>query len=256
MEQTLNKSKLSVREISKKIAKNMIVKHHYSHKWTMCRYALGIFYKTDNEHTFFDEQEEKLIGVAVYGYPVGRRAPKSISPELKEEEVLELTRLFIFDDYGKNTESVVLSKTFNWLKENASDIKALISYSDPEQGHMGIIYQATNWIYQGNSIRHMGNYAIALEEGGDFMHSRNVTARFGSHNVEHLKKKIGHTFWRKEEPEKHRYVYLLCSKKEKKQIMNTLIHKPKPYPKDPDNYIVKIEKIEVEQTKEKNNFYE
>ena len=38
--------------------------------------------------------------------------------------------------------------------------------------------------------------------------------------------------------------------------MNTLIHKPKPYPKDPDNYIVKIEKIEVEQTKEKNNFYE
>ena len=47
MEQTLNKSKISVREISKKIAKDMIVKHHYSHKWTSCRYALGIFYETD-----------------------------------------------------------------------------------------------------------------------------------------------------------------------------------------------------------------
>ena len=32
-------------------------------------------------------------------------------------------------------------------------------------------------------------------------------------------------------------------RRKKKQIMNTLIHKPKPYPKDPDNYIVKIEKI-------------
>ena len=52
MEQTLNKSKISVREISKKIAKDMIVKHHYSHKWTSCRYALGIFYETDNQHSF------------------------------------------------------------------------------------------------------------------------------------------------------------------------------------------------------------
>ena len=72
----------------------MIVKNHYSHKWTSCRYALGIFYKTDNEHQFFDETEEKLAGVAIYGYPVGRSAPKSISPELKEEEVLELNFFF------------------------------------------------------------------------------------------------------------------------------------------------------------------
>ena len=43
------KSKVSVREISKKIAKEMIVKHHYSHAWSSCRYALGIFYETDNE---------------------------------------------------------------------------------------------------------------------------------------------------------------------------------------------------------------
>ena len=113
----INPDKIIIRKISKKIAKNMIVKHHYSHTWTMCRYALGIFYETDNQHSFFDEKEEKLAGVAVYGYPVGRSAAASISPEVKQEEVLELTRLFIFDDYGKNTESVVLSKTFNWLKE-------------------------------------------------------------------------------------------------------------------------------------------
>ena len=52
---SINPNKITIREISKKIAKDMIVKHHYSHSWTMCRYALGIFYETDNEHTFFDE---------------------------------------------------------------------------------------------------------------------------------------------------------------------------------------------------------
>ena len=39
-------------------------------------------------------------------------------------------------------------------------------------------------------------------------------------------------------------------------MMKTIKHEPLPYPKNPDNYVVKIEKIEVEQTKEKNNFYE
>ena len=251
----INPNKIIIREISKKIAKDMIVKHHYSHKWTSCRYALGIFYETDNQHSFFDEKEEKLIGVAIYGYPVGRKTPTSISPDLKPDEILELTRLFIFDEYGKNTESISLSKTFKWLKEN-TDIKVLISYSDPEQRHLGIIYQATNWIYQGNSIRHMGNFGIALEEGGDFMHSRTVSATYGSHNVEHLKKKIGHTFWRKEEPEKHRYIYFLCNKKDKKKMIRTMKHPALPYPKNPDNYVVKIEKIEVEETKQKQNFYE
>jgi hypothetical protein len=102
----------------------------------------------------------------------------------------------------------------------------------------------------------MGNFGIALEKGGDFMHSRTVSATYGSHNVEHLKKKIGHTFWRKEEPEKHRYIYFLCSKKDKKKMIKTMKHPALPYPKNPDNYVVKIEKIEVEETKQKQNFYE
>ena len=254
---SIKPNKITIREISKKIAKDMIVKHHYSHTWTMCRYALGIFYETDNEHAFFNETEEKLAGVAIYGYPVGRSAAASISPELNIDEVLDLTRLFIFDDYGKNTESISISKTFNWLKENAPDIKALISYSDPEQGHMGIIYQATNWIYQGNKMRLMGNYGVKLTEDGDWMHSRTVFAKYGSHNLEHLKKKIGHTFWRKNETMIHRYLYLLCSKKDKKKVMKTLKHPPLPYIKLDEGYQGdQIEKIVVEDKREKKEFYE
>ena len=37
-----------------------------------------------------------------------------------------------------------------------------------------------------------------------------------------LAKTIGKTFWRKEETAKHRYIYFLCNKKEKKRILNNL----------------------------------
>ena len=225
-----NTSRISVREISKKIAKQMIVKNHYSHTWTSCRYALGIFYETDNEHAFFDEKEEKLAGVAIYGYPVGARAAASISPRLEPKQALELTRLFIFDEYGKNTESAVLSQTFKWLKKNAPDIQVLISYSDPGQEHLGIIYQATNWIYQGCDLGLMDNYGIRLEEDSKWIHSRTVFEMFGSGNLEHLKSRIGHTFWRRKEPRKHRYVYFLCGKKEKKTFKKSLKHPELPYP--------------------------
>ncbi len=247
------KSKVSVREISKKIAKAMIVKHHYSHAWTSCRYALGIFYEMDNEHTFFDETEEKLAGVAIYGYPVGARAAASISPQLEPKQALELTRLFIHEEYGKNMESISISKTFQWLKKNAPDIKVLISYADPGQEHIGGIYQATNWVYQGYNLGIMDNYGIRLEEGGKWIHSRTVFEMFGSGNLEHLKSRIGHTFWRRTEPRKHRFFYLLGTKGEKKKIMAELKHPPKPYPKELKQYVPEIEKIEVE---EKSKFYE
>jgi len=239
---TINPNKITIREISKKIAKDMIVKNHYSHKWTSCRYALGIFYETDNEHTFFDEKDEKLAGVAIYGYPVGRSAPKSISPELKEEEVLELTRLFIFDDYGKNTESVVLSKTFSWLKENASDIKVLVSYSDPEQGHLGIIYQATNWIYQGIIGKH--TWSFKFNENDRWKHGRTIFPYYGTNDIEKIQRQVKEPFWIRKEPRKHRYIYILTGKKDKKKIMKNLKYPILPYPKAKDFGELEILKME------------
>jgi hypothetical protein len=93
-------SKLSIRQIDKPTAKKMVVKYHYSKLWTKCSVALGLFIDTGKEHSFFDEAEEKMIGVIVYGDPIGRLTGQSISDEIKRTEVLELTRLFIHDGYG------------------------------------------------------------------------------------------------------------------------------------------------------------
>ena len=85
MEEYVDKSRVSVRPIFKPLARDLIEKHHYSGRLSSCRYPLGIFYQTDNEHKFFAEPEEKLIGVACYGFPVGRRVLGSIF----SEEILE-----------------------------------------------------------------------------------------------------------------------------------------------------------------------
>ena len=61
-------SRVSVREISSSVVKEIIVKKHYTHAWTACRYSLGIFYKTDEVNALGDN--EKLIGCLVYGFPV------------------------------------------------------------------------------------------------------------------------------------------------------------------------------------------
>jgi len=232
-------SKVFLRIIPKSLAKSIIEKNHYSHKLSSCRYALGIFYQTGKEHKFFDEPEEKLVGCITYGFPIGRRVLGSIFKEdleLDTKNILELTRLFIHDGYGKNIESYAISNSFKWLKKNAKDTKVLISYADPEQNHAGGIYQATNWLYQGcGDIQLAPTFSLRLEKDSEWIHSRTVYSVYGSSNVKHLKKQIGHTFWLKKEAEKHRYLYFLGNKKENKLFMNTLKHPLLPYPKGTSN---------------------
>jgi hypothetical protein len=84
-----------------------------------------------------------------YGHPVSNRTIDSIVDGLELDEVLELTRLVCLDGYGKNLESYVISQSFRWLKTHAKEVKVLVSYADPEQGHQGTIYKAANFKFEG-----------------------------------------------------------------------------------------------------------
>lgn len=247
-ENYFNPSKVVVRKIDKAVAEEMIVKYHYSHKWSLCQVAYGIFYITDKQNQFFNAVEEKLIGCIVFGQPVGRSAAESISKLINVYEVFELTRLFIHDGYGKNIESYSISKSLEFIKRDFPNIKAIISYADGEQGHKGTIYQACNFHYQGNSsLALMPNYSVSLVGPPyQWIHSRTISSTYGSHNVEYLKKKIGHTFWRKKESSKHRYVYLLGSKTENRKFLKNLKHPfYTSYPKG-NNHTDEIEQITVD----------
>jgi hypothetical protein len=254
-EEYFNPNKIVVRPVEKHLAENIIVKHHYTHKWSLCRVAYGIFYLTDNDCQFVDAKEEKLIGCMVFGQPVGRSAAESISELIKINEVFELTRLFIHDGYGRNIESYCLTQALKQIKVDFPKIKCILTYADGEQGHKGTIYQACGFSYQGNSaLALMPNFSISLiGPPYDWMHSRSAFSAYGSHNIEHLKRRIGNTFWRKKESTKHRYVYLTGNKVEKKKILANLKHPFLPYPKS-NNYVEEIEEIQVD-SKTENQFF-
>ena len=251
-------SKISFREISKKVAKDMIIKNHYTHKWSLCRVAYGIFYKTNVKCEFIDELEEKLIGVVVYCQPAGRSAAASICNQIQFHEVLELTRLWIEDiPNGKNLESYSISQSIKLIKMDFPTIKCIISYADGEQTHKGTIYQATNFLYQGNSsVALMPNYSISLTGPPNYkwIHSRTVSSRWGSHNVDHLKKMIGRTFYRKKESNKHRYILFISDKVNNRKFVKDLKHPVMPYPKSTE-YKDNIEEIIVENNT-KNTFFQ
>ena len=80
----------------------------------------------------------------------------------------------------------------------------MLTYADPNATHVGTIYQATNWIYIGES-----QSAPLLDLGdGVGRHSRTVAHRFGTHSVKHFRKH-GMTVKKIPQSAKHRYIYFL-----------------------------------------------
>jgi hypothetical protein len=93
---------------------------------------------------------EKMIGAMIYGKLAMANAWKKYGK--KEDDVIELRRLCCIDDTPKNTESYFIGRTLRWLKQN-TDIKIVVSYADPEYGHSGIIYKASNFSLIGQSSK-------------------------------------------------------------------------------------------------------
>jgi len=243
---------IHLKSINKSVARNLIEKHHYSHKWTSCTVAYGVYYKDDINNDFFNTDEYKLIGVMVYGNAVGRNASTSISPLLKNENVFELTRLWIEDGYGKNMESFCIAESFRQLNIEFPRIKCILSYADSEAGHTGTIYQATGFLYQGDNyvdVALMPNYSVSLigPPSYEWIHSRSVYARWKTHSVDKLKERIGKTFWRKRESGKHRYIKFISNKIENKKLTKSLKHKLLPYPKN-TSFKEEVYEILVEST--------
>lgn len=227
-------------EMPKSVSKEMIVKNHYSKKFSKCTVALGLFNKKDS--LFFEGDSDELIGTMTYGDPVGSNVCSSISPVISQGEVFELTRLWTRDDTPKNTESWFIGQSFYYLRKNYPHIKVLISYADPAAGHKGTIYQATNWLYCPTG-QIAGDYTVSFD-GENFVHVRTLENTYGGLGLENMKKKLPKPFWIQKNSTKVRYIYILATGKEKKSILKTLKYKPNEYKKQLDKSDKSILKIE------------
>ena len=145
--------------------------------------------------------EDRLLGVLTFG--VGPTNAHRLVDGAAPSDCVTLTRLWLSDQLPKNSESRVLGIALRSLQK-ATSFKFVLTYADPNAEHVGTIYQATNWIYIGES-----QSAPLLDLGdGVGRHSRTVAHRFGTHSLKHFRKH-GMTVKKIPQAAKHRYTYFL-----------------------------------------------
>jgi len=143
----------------------------------------------------------RLLGAVTFG--VGPTLAHQLVEGAEPDDCLTLTRLWLSDGLPRNSESRVLGVILRSLRRY-TDLKFLISYSDPAAGHVGTVYQASGWLYTGLSS------AMPLYDLGDGVarHPRSLGHSFGSRSVQHFKRH-GVEVNLVPQAAKHRYVYFL-----------------------------------------------
>ena len=89
---------------------------------------------------------------------------------------IELSRLFISDEAGKNSESRFIGWCLRYLAKNTS-VKTVISYADPFFGHKGTIYAASNFTYYGLE---KGHGTRLLVVNGETLQAKTAYDRWGA----------------------------------------------------------------------------
>ena len=100
------------------------------------------------------------------------------------------------------------------IRQASSELKYLISYADPNHGHVGYIYQATNWRYIGVQRRLLPERRIFID--GKETHARTLNIKHGSTSKKKLEEIYGDRIKIVSALKKHVYLMCLGNKKERR----------------------------------------
>ena len=146
-----------VKQIPCKLAKEYIIKNHYSHG---CHNGpspcIGLY------------DGENLIGVMMFATPCSEAVRGSMFGMEYKTHVTELHRLHILDCTPKNTESWFIARCLKLLKRINPKIWSVLSFSDMTEGHSGVIYKATNAYRLGTT----GKATFFMDTDGRLRHPR------------------------------------------------------------------------------------
>lgn len=98
---------------------------------------------------------------------------------LNQFECVELARVALTTHSTRVTQ--IIAKAIKLLKAQSPGLKLIVSYSDPDIGHHGGIYQAGNWIYQGQT---KGQTASKVR--GKIVHRRSLFSLYGTSRIGEL----------------------------------------------------------------------
>lgn len=176
---------------------------HYAHSVPQVSYGYNVY-----------NDSGEWCGCVCFGVGVNKAIGKSYG--LLQSECYELVRVALNGKQKFTSEAV--GKALKQLHKDSPKTKLIVSYADTKQGHLGIIYQATNWIYLGKR----GQDGTVWLWGDKEIHNRSIYSqikRSGSNNIKKLMVKEKTT-------EKHLYIYIFDKKLKKKWQEKGL-----PYPK-------------------------
>jgi len=204
------KDNYTIKKISYQEAMEIVIDKHYLHRKCPVSHAFGL---VDNSTT-------KVVGVVTYGVSPSSTLLRGICGPDEYQNVYELNRLWVDDSVPKNGESFLVSNTISLL-----DREIIVSFADTSQGHVGIIYQAANFMYTGLSSKFKDPKVKGLENQHHATYANGLTnqqviEKFGAENVTFV-----------ERPRKHRYIFFSCSKTRRKELMKKLRYKVIEYPK-------------------------
>lgn len=115
-------------------------------------------YRSLQQKIYFNlTQDTSLIGMAVYGNPNSKR--------LSDKFTLELRRFCLVDETARNAESWFLSRTLKAIRKTMPEIRKIITFADPNWGHDGTIYKATNFKFEGEEKSANPRILIVKETG-------------------------------------------------------------------------------------------
>lgn len=157
-------------------------------------------------------EDGMIEGVAVFGQP----SPPIQKHAFKDRDfrLYELSRVVV-QTKTRNAASFLIGQSLKLLEPKPC---AVVSYADMEQGHAGIIYQATNWLYTGATKSHDKSYVV----NGERLHPTTVRDRYGVTNPTAWARENGHQMIHPEP--KHRYFYLVGDKRQKRSMLSRLAY--------------------------------
>jgi hypothetical protein len=160
----------------------------------------------------------KFIGVVLFG----RGATPNLGRpyNLGQDECVELVRIALTKH--DSAVSRIASLAMKFLSRSNPKLRLIVSFADQSQGHHGGIYQAGNWVYNGQ-----GDPAKFYMIRGKLTHPRSIGAKGLVQNI-HGARQIDPNATVVDVPGKHRYLMPLDANM--KAIIMPLA---KPYPKPP-----------------------
>ncbi|MBN2463191.1 MAG: hypothetical protein JXB43_06280 [Dehalococcoidia bacterium] len=205
---------LRILPLSWKVANDFIVTYEWVGNMGTSKYCFGLFF---GEH---------LASVVCYGPLVVPSHYSDILGKDLSSSVMQLCRGASTYWAPKWASSKLISHSLKLLRK-ALKVKVVVAYANPETGEIGTIYQACNAYYLGETSPGGGKRYIIKGHSYD---PRKVVKKFGSRSRNHLLT-VDPSFKTIPIKPKHRYIFVLGSKKERKEILQRINPLVREYPK-------------------------